>query len=113
MGRVHGLCTWVVSARVCVHLHGLHGLGHRHRIAWPPRAQRRRKLADLMVLSDSTILNYRQGAQIFISESGLYSLIMRSNKPEAKLFQRWVTKDVLPSIRKTGQYTAPPQEPEN
>ena len=44
---------------------------------------------------------------MFISESGVYALIMRSKKKEAALFQRWVTKDVLPSIRRTGQYTAP------
>lgn len=39
-----------------------------------------------------------------ISESGLYSLILRSRKPAAKGFSRWVTRDVLPSIRKTGGY---------
>lgn len=41
---------------------------------------------------------------VFVSESGLYKLIMRSDKPEAKVFQNWVTKEVLPSIRKTGGY---------
>lgn len=40
-----------------------------------------------------------------ITESGLYTLIIRSNKPEAKPFKRWVTHEVLPSIRKTGQYS--------
>ena len=40
-----------------------------------------------------------------ISESGLYTLIMRSNKPEAKVFRKWVTSEVLPSIRKTGSYS--------
>lgn len=40
----------------------------------------------------------------FINESGLYSAILRSNKPEAKKFKKWVTKEVLPSIRKTGGY---------
>lgn len=39
-----------------------------------------------------------------ITESGLYSLILRSRKPEAKPFKRWVTHEVLPSIRKSGQY---------
>jgi len=39
-----------------------------------------------------------------VSEPGLYKLIMRSRKPEAKAFQRWVTHEVLPSIRKTGGY---------
>ena len=41
---------------------------------------------------------------MLISESGLYTLIMRSNKPEAKVFRKWVTSEVLPSIRKTGCY---------
>lgn len=39
-----------------------------------------------------------------ISESGLYSLILSSRKPEAKRFKKWVTAEVLPSIRKTGGY---------
>ena len=39
-----------------------------------------------------------------VNESGLYSLILRSRKPEAKAFRRWVTHEVIPSIRKTGQY---------
>lgn len=39
-----------------------------------------------------------------VSESGLYDLIMQSRKPEAKAFKRWVTKDVLPAIRKDGGY---------
>lgn len=39
-----------------------------------------------------------------ISESGLYTLIMRSNKSEAKEFRKWVTSEVLPSIRKSGVY---------
>lgn len=39
-----------------------------------------------------------------VSESGLYKLIMRSDKPEAKRFQDWVTRDVLPAIRRTGSY---------
>ena len=43
-------------------------------------------------------------APVFISEPGLYKLIMRSRKPEAKEFQRWVTHEVLPTIRKHGAY---------
>jgi prophage antirepressor-like protein len=39
-----------------------------------------------------------------VNESGLYSLIMTSRKPEAKAFKKWVTSEVLPSIRKTGSY---------
>ena len=42
-----------------------------------------------------------------INEAGLYNAILCSNKAEAKAFKRWVTHDVLPSIRKTGAYLAP------
>ena len=41
-----------------------------------------------------------------INESGMYSLILRSNLPQAKQFKRWVTSEVLPSIRKSGGYIA-------
>lgn len=41
---------------------------------------------------------------IIVNESGLYKLVMRSNKPIAETFQEWVLEDVLPSIRKTGSY---------
>jgi prophage antirepressor-like protein len=48
----------------------------------------------------------RGGAQIFniISESGLYALIFKSRKEEARRFRKWVTSEVLPQIRKTGGY---------
>ena len=42
-----------------------------------------------------------------VSESGLYSLIFRSRKPEARRFRKWVTGEVLPVLRKTGAYVAP------
>lgn len=47
----------------------------------------------------------RQGETWFINESGLYSVILRSDKPQAKPFRRWVTHDVLPQIRQNGYYT--------
>ena len=49
------------------------------------------------------------GAQMLnvISEAGLYSLILKSRKPEAKSFRRWVTHDVIPTIRKHGAYMTP------
>ena len=53
-------------------------------------------------LDNSTNISNR--GMKFINESGLYTLIARSNKPEARRFQRWVTSEVLPSIRKTGSY---------
>lgn len=45
-----------------------------------------------------------------INESGLYSLILSSKLPAVKKFKRWVTSEVLPSIRKTGSYTAKPDD---
>jgi anti-repressor protein len=45
-----------------------------------------------------------------VNESGLYALIMTSRKPEAKAFKKWVTSEVLPSIRKTGSYGHKPQQ---
>lgn len=47
----------------------------------------------------------RKTEMTFINESGLYSLIFGSTLPAAKTFKRWVTKEVLPAIRKTGQYS--------
>lgn len=47
------------------------------------------------------------GETNIINESGLYNVILRSDKPEAKNFKRWVTHEVLPSIRKTGAYMTP------
>lgn len=42
---------------------------------------------------------------VAVNESGLYRVILRSDKPQAKPFRRWVTHEVLPAIRKTGSYT--------
>ncbi|WP_337475531.1 phage antirepressor KilAC domain-containing protein [Mitsuokella jalaludinii] len=46
-------------------------------------------------------------APLIISEAGLYSLILKSRKPEAKAFKRWITHDVIPAIRKHGGYMTP------
>lgn len=48
----------------------------------------------------------RAGETNFITESGLYAVILRSDKPNAKKFRKWVTSEVLPSIRKNGGYIA-------
>jgi len=56
--------------------------------------------------AEITGLNTGQNNDItLINESGLYSAILGSKKPEAKQFKRWVTNEVLPSIRKTGNYS--------
>ena len=57
----------------------------------------------LGVTQNGVHLNLQSGC-LFINESGLYSLILRSKLESALAFKRWVTKDVLPSIRKTGRY---------
>lgn len=44
-----------------------------------------------------------------VNESGLYAVVLRSDKPQAKPFRKWVTSEVLPSIRKTGSYTTQSQ----
>lgn len=49
----------------------------------------------------------RKQQTYIINESGLYNVILRSDKPEAKLFRKWVTSEVLPTIRKHGAYMTP------
>lgn len=52
-------------------------------------------------------LGGKSGDTNFINESGLYAVILRSDKPNAKRFRKWVTSEVLPAIRKTGAYQKP------
>ena len=54
--------------------------------------------------NDSLPLTWNDKNSIYINESGLYSLILRSDMDKAKTFKRWITKEVLPSIRKNGRY---------
>src|SRR5690606_598099 len=62
---------------------------------------------DVQKLDTMDSLGRTQGAN-HVNESGLYALILGSTKDAAKRFKRWVTSDVLPTIRKTGQYTVTP-----
>ena len=67
----------------------------------------KRKLSELMPESkrnESVRLKGNEGNSLYLSESGLYSLVLRSKLESAKEFKRWVTSQVLPSIRKTGRY---------
>lgn len=52
-------------------------------------------------------------AMTVVNESGMYALILQSRKPEAKAFRKWVTSEVLPSIRKYGFYISPAQQKSN
>lgn len=80
---------WFVAADVCLALD----------IANPTQAIQR--LDD----DERSMFNIgRQGNAHIINESGLYSLILGSRKPEAKRFKKWITSEVLPSLRKTGSY---------
>ena len=62
------------------------------------------KLKDLMTAQNELPLNSQPHTN-YINESGLYSLIFGSKLETAKKFKRWVTKEVLPSIRDTGSYS--------
>ena len=85
---------WFCLADVCKVL----GLGSPH------------KVAERLDPDELTGIKVRSGGQnremTFINESGLYTVILRSDKPEAKPFRKWVTSKVLPAIRKTGSYSA-------
>ena len=86
---------WFVAADVCRVL----GLGNS--------SQAIAKLDDDeksgVIISDP---HGREQVTRFISESGLYALVLSSRKPEAKAFKRWITHEVIPAIRKTGGYIA-------
>ena len=83
---------WFVAADVCTIL----GVGN------PTQALTR-------LDEDERTLISNEGRDVnAVSEAGLYALILGSRKPEAKTFKRWVTHEVLPSIRKTGSYGTTP-----
>ena len=84
---------WFVLKDVCSVL----GLGSAHKVADRLDEDERNQIP----ITDSL---GREQETTIINESGLYSVILRSDKPEAKPFRKWVTSEVLPSIRKTGGY---------
>lgn len=61
--------------------------------------------------SENTTLEIPNRGLTIINESGLYSLVLSSKLPTARKFRRWVTSEVLPSIRKTGGYNLPKDYP--
>lgn len=90
---------WFVLKDVCEIL----GLNSPHKVADRLDEDERNQIP----LVDS--LGRKQEMTV-ISESGLYNVILRSDKPEAKPFRKWVTAEVLPSIRKTGSYSVKPEK---
>lgn len=91
---------WFVLKDVCSVL----GLGSAHKVADRLDEDERNQIP----LTDSL---GREQETTIINESGLYNVILRSDKPEAKPFRKWVTSEVLPSIRKTGSYNQKPLSP--
>lgn len=92
---------WFVAADVCRILE----------LSNPTRALSSLEDDERMTLTDSKgHSGQKGGAQSFnvISESGLYALVLKSRKPTAKAFRKWITSEVIPSIRKTGTYVAQP-----
>lgn len=85
---------WFVAADVCAVLG----------IANVPDAMTRldEDEKDSIVLNDG---NRGNPTRKIVNEPGLYSLVLRSDKPEAREFKRWITHDVLPTLRRTGSYT--------
>lgn len=81
---------WFVAKDVCATL----GLETNHV----------RRGLDADEVKSTNLAGFRGRPPLVLSESGLYALIMRSSKPEAKAFRKWVTSVVLPAIRRDGAY---------
>lgn len=73
-------------------------------LSTPSRVAERLDLDEVSQTHITDSLNREQNTTI-INESGLYSVILRSDKPQAKPFRKWITSEVLPSLRKTGNYS--------
>lgn len=69
------------------------------------------KRLDSDEIQNRQIAGYGNRGVNLINESGLYSAILGSRKPEAKEFKKWVTSEVLPQVRKTGSYQKEPAKP--
>lgn len=74
-------------------------------ISNPTDAVKRLKKDELDLIEVTDSLG-RQQITNGVNETGIYSLILGTRKPEAKAFKRWITHDVIPAIRKTGSYSA-------
>jgi anti-repressor protein len=62
----------------------------------------KKPLSEIIMVPDSGTITYQEKTSIYINESGLYCMIFGSQLPDAIRFKNWVTKEVLPSIRKHG-----------
>ena len=75
------------------------------------RNVRKRLDEDDVHVVDTTDKLGRRKEILFVDESGMYDVILRSDSPNARPFKKWVTKEVLPSIRKNGHYGVAPANP--
>ena len=104
--------TWWILKDVCNVL----GIGNTTDVAYRLEEDEKTTFASIECSSDgekptlASIESFRKDT-VLISESGLYSVILRSDKSEAKPFRKWVTSEVLPAIRKTGAYLAASASP--
>lgn len=87
--------AWFVAQDVCAML----GLGN------PTRALANLDDDEKGLTTSNTLGGFQQ--LLIVSESGLYAMIFRSRKPVAKKIRKWVTQEVLPTIRRTGRYELP------
>lgn len=95
---------WFVAADVCRVL----GIANS-RDAVSRLEDDERQMVNLNTVGNSDGIRGNPNATI-VSESGLYALIFTSTKPEARRFRKWVTSEVLPSLRRTGRYEMPPRD---
>ncbi|MBW6398654.1 hypothetical protein KPL78_12385 [Roseomonas sp. HJA6] len=92
---------WFVAADVCAVL-GMDTIQGTHK--WLVGIAADEKRLATTATDPQIFRGSKARSATLLSESGLYKLIMRSDKPEARPFQNWVTRDVLPAIRKDGAY---------
>lgn len=92
-------CPWFVAADVCAAL-DLGNVGQA--VASLDDDEKASVNANII---NNDVLGGR--APLIISEPGLYSLVLRSRKPEAKAFKRWITHEILPALRRSGFYDIP------
>lgn len=90
---------WFVLGDLCQVL----GLGSPHKVADRISEDDRNQTPVMDSLG-------RKQSTTIVNESGMYEVIIRSDKPEAKAFRRWLTSEVIPSIRRTGAYGTPVRE---
>lgn len=89
------LWFWASDVLDCLGLDKARGAGHYTKHLDPSESR---------VVTPHQMEGLRTGQATLLAESGLYKLVLRSDKPEARQFQDWVTREVLPAIRKDGIY---------